>query len=205
MKRYLILLLLCCLAISLSATGSAEIHAKMQGAYKSLSSFQANVSQTNYYPQLKRSIVYDGRIYFSPGRMLMSFDKPHTQLLKIENSRVELYDAQSNTLFKAQMLPQFGKMNPVEILQLYWTKSTVKIIRESGDIVSVKLIPKDDPLIISLNASINKKSGLVQSLSYSDSSGNTVTYAFSGIKTNAAIPSGVWSFSYPKDAQIIEQ
>ncbi|MDZ4182868.1 MAG: outer membrane lipoprotein carrier protein LolA [Candidatus Cloacimonadaceae bacterium] len=205
MKRYIIIILLCALALSLTAATTAEVYAKMQSAYKNLSTFQANVKQTNYYPQLKRSIVYDGKIYFSPGRMLMSFDKPHTQRLVIQNSRVELYDAQSNTLFKARMLPQFGKMNPVEILQVYWTKSTVKITRESGDIAQVKLIPKDDPLVTSLEASIHKKSGIVQTLSYSDSSGNTVTYAFSGIKTNAAIPASVWNFSYPKDAQIIEQ
>lgn len=205
MKRYIIIILLCALALSLTAATPAEIYTKMQSAYKNLSTFQANVKQTNYYPQLKRSIVYDGKIYFSPGRMLMSFDKPHTQRLVIQNSRVELYDAQSNTLFKAQMLPQFGKMNPVEILQVYWTKSAVKITKESGDIAQVKLTPKDDPLVTALEASINKKSGIVQTLSYSDSSGNTVTYAFSGIKTNAAIPASVWNFSYPKDAQIIEQ
>ena len=60
-------------------------------------------------------------------------------------------------------------------------------------------------LISSLSATLDKKSGLVTSLSYTDKSGNKVTYKFSGIKTNAAIPASVWNFNYPKEVQVIEQ
>ncbi|HNT52762.1 MAG TPA: hypothetical protein PKH19_05115, partial [Candidatus Syntrophosphaera sp.] len=68
-----------------AATGTAALYAKLQAAYKNLSSFQAELKQTNYYPQLKRSIVYNGRIYFTPGRLLMSFDKPSVQRMQIQN------------------------------------------------------------------------------------------------------------------------
>lgn len=188
-----------------AAVSQAQLYQKMRAAYGSLKTYQAELSQSNYYPQLKRTISYNGKIYFTPGRMLMSFSSPSVQRLQIRDGQVELYDASSKTLLRAPMQPEFGKMNPVEILDLYWQKSRVSVTSETARQASVSLKPKSDKLISSLSATLDKKSGLVTSLSYSDKSGNKVTYKFSGIKTNAAIPSSVWNFSYPKDVQVIEQ
>jgi len=188
-----------------AAVSQAQLYQKMRAAYGSLKTYQAELSQSNYYPQLKRTISYNGKIYFTPGRMLMSFSSPSVQRLQIRDGQVELYDAASKTLLRAPMQPEFGKMNPVEILDLYWQKSRVSVTSETKSQASVSLKPKSDKLISSLSATLDKKSGLVTSLSYTDKSGNQVTYKFSGIKTNAAIPSSVWNFSYPKDVQVIEQ
>lgn len=204
MKKYIIALLaLLAAGSALSALSSSELYAKLRSAYQNLSSFQAEVRQSNHYPQLKKTITYSGRIYFTPGRMLMSFSKPSVQSLKIENQRVEVYDASSNTLFQSAMQPQFGKMNPVEILQLYWAKSSVTITSQSKTAASVKLLPKDDELVTSLTATLDPASGIVNKLSYTDKGGNSVSYSFSGIKLNATIPASVWQTSYPKDVQII--
>lgn len=188
-----------------AATTPKAIYATMQSKYGSLSSFQAEVRQSNYYSQLKKNINYDGKIYFASGRLLMHFTKPQIQRLQIENGKLTLFDAMSNTILKSAIQPEFGKMNPVEVLQIYWTKSKVSITKEDNSTVSVSLIPNNDPMIKSLSAVIVKSSGLVQNLSYSDKSGNSVSYAFSGIKLNQAIPAGVWSFTYPKTAQVLQQ
>lgn len=206
MKKILAaVLVLFLLSPAFAVVSTAQLYTRMQSAYQSLNSFQAALKQSNHFPQLKKTISYTGRIYFTPGRMLMSFDQPSVQRLYIADGRVELYDAQSNTVFRAQMLPQFGRMNPLEILQLYWDKSKVSITKEDGTTVSVKLVPKKDDLISSLTATLNKKTGLVSSLSYTDKSGNAVTYSFSNIKVNAGIAKNVWSFSYPKGVQVVEQ
>lgn len=189
----------------LSGTGTDDVYARMRTAYKGINTYQAAVTQSNYYPQLKKTIQYTGKMYFSGGRMLMSFDKPHIQRLHIESGKVQLYDSLSNTIFRGTILPQFGRMNPLEILQVYWERSTVSITGTKGENVSVRLVPVKDPMLKSLGAVINKKTGLVQTLSYQDSAGNSVTYAFSKIKLNSSIPAGVWSFTYPKDAQVIER
>jgi len=196
------LLLFCSLS---AATAPKAVYAKMQSLYGGLSSFQAGVRQTNYYSQLKKNIVYDGKIYFTPGRMLMHFTKPQIQRLQIENGKLVLFDGMSNTILKSRIQPEFGKMNPVEVLQLYWNKSKVSVTKEDKSSVSVSLIPNSDPMINRLSAVIIKSSGLVQSLAYSDKSGNSVSYAFSGIKLNQGIPAGIWSFTYPKTAQILQQ
>ncbi|HOZ00533.1 MAG TPA: outer membrane lipoprotein carrier protein LolA [Candidatus Syntrophosphaera sp.] len=192
-------------AVGMYAIGSTELYAKLQSTYKNLSSFQASLQQSNYYPQLKKTITYSGNIYFTPGRMLMSFSKPNIQRLLIQGGQVEMYDAASNTLFRGKVLPEFGRMNPVEILQLYWTKSKLSVLAEDKTSASVKLVPNQDKLVSSLTATLNKNTGVVSKLSYTDKSGNTVTYNFSGIRLNAGIAAGIWNYTYPKGVQTIEQ
>jgi outer membrane lipoprotein-sorting protein len=60
-------------------------------------------------------------------------------------------------------------------------------------------------MIREIRATISRISGLVQNLSYTESSGNTVTYAFSNIRTNESIPASVWTYRYPADAQVLNQ
>ena len=143
----LILMAFACL-IALQGQTASELYSKLQTTYKNLSSFQAVLQQSNYYPQLKKTVTYSGRIYFTQGRMLMKFTKPSEQYLKIENNRVELYDAASNTLFQSAVQAQFGRMNPVEILQFYWDKSAVTVTASGKNSASVKLVP--NRMILSL-------------------------------------------------------
>ncbi|MDX9828468.1 MAG: outer membrane lipoprotein carrier protein LolA [Spirochaetia bacterium] len=204
MKKISIILILSLFGV-LYAITTSELHDKVKLRYQNLSSFQANVQQTNYYTQLKRSIVYSGKLYFTPGRMLMSFSKPSVQRLQIQSGKAELYDASSNTLLRSNMQPEFGKMNPVEILQHYWTRSKVSIVKQEKHLCTVKLIPQKDPMIKDMQAVIDSKTGIVNSLKYADPAGNTVTYLFSNIKRDAAIPPSVWKYDYPKDVQVISQ
>lgn len=206
MKKLLpILAILLFLSASLSAVSSADLYKKLQSAYKGINSYQASVTQSNYYPQLKKTITYTGKMYFTPGRMLMHFEKPNLQRLHIESGKVTLYDGLSNTIFTSDIQPQYGRMNPLEILQLYWDRSSVKLDNQKGDLVDVTLTPAKDAMLSSLSATINAKNGQVQKLSYRDAGGNTVSYSFSGIKLNSSIPASVWKFTYPKDAQRIDQ
>jgi outer membrane lipoprotein-sorting protein len=193
------------LAQAFAGTSTDALYNKLQAAYDKLTSFQAAVSQNNYYTQVKKSITYTGNIYFTQGRMLMHFTKPGIQRLLIQNGKVELYDAGSKTVFKSPMQPEFGRMNPVEILQLYWTKSSVTVVSEDKTNATVKLMPAKDDMVNSLSATLNKSSGIVSKLSYTDKSGNSVTYSFSNIKLNGSIPASVWKYEYPKGTQIVEQ
>lgn len=205
MKKTATLLIIALLLASLAAVSTQELYKKLSTTHAGISSYQANVTQSNYYPQLKKTITYTGTMYFSSGKMLMHFTKPGVQRLLIENGQVQLYDAMSNTLYKGEIMPQYGRMNPLEILQLYWDRSTVSVTSQKGDIVNVSLKPVKDTMLKSLSASVNYKSGLVQSLSYQDSGGNSVSYSFSGIKLNGGIPASVWKYSIPKDVQVIQQ
>lgn len=202
-KIITLILLLCC--NFLFGISSEALYQKIAKTYGSLSSFQAVIKQDNYFAQLDKSITYHGNIYFTKGRMVICFNKPYFQRLSVSGGIVELYDSQSNTLFRSKMRPEFGKMNPVEILQLYWKKSTVNIQQGKGNLVNVFLKPFDDPVIVSISAVVNSESGIVQSLTWTNRNNDKVTYNFSSIKTNAKIPASVWQYTYPKDVQVVEQ
>jgi len=198
-----LILLLCC--NFLFGISSEALYQKIAKTYGSLSSFQAVIKQDNYFAQLDKSITYHGNIYFTKGRMVIRYNKPYFQRLSVSGGIVELYDSQSNTVFRSKMRPEFGKMNPVEILQLYWKKSTVNIQQGKGNLVNVFLKPFDDPVIVSISAVVNSESGIVQSLTWTNRNSDKVTYNFSSIKTNAKIPASVWQYTYPKDVQVVEQ
>jgi len=202
-KIITLILLLCC--NFLFGISSEALYQKIAKTYGSLSSFQAVIKQDNYFAQLDKSITYHGNIYFTKGRMVIRFNKPYFQRLSVSGGIVELYDSQSNTVFRSKMRPEFGKMNPVEILQLYWKKSTVNIQQGKGNQVNVFLKPFDDPVIVSISAVVNSESGIVQSLTWTNRNNDKVTYNFSSIKTNAKIPASVWQYTYPKDVQVVEQ
>ena len=202
-KIITLILLLCC--NFLFGISSEALYQKIAGTYGSLSSFQAVIKQDNYFAQLNKSISYEGNIYFTKGKMVIRYNKPYFQRLSVSGGIVELYDSQSNTVFRSKMRPEFGKMNPVEILQLYWKKSTVNIQQGKGNLVNVFLKPFDDPVIVSISAVVNSESGIVQSLTWTNRNNDKVTYNFSSIKTNAKIPASVWQYTYPKDVQVVEQ
>lgn len=195
-----------CLSLSLlAAMTPAQVYTKLQGAYNSLRTYQATVSQTNRYRNLSRTITYTGRIYFQPSRMLMHFTNPQIQRLQIENGNITLFDSQSNTIMRSSMRPEYSRMNPIQLLQEYWGKSTVRVVAENRSNVTVELSIANDTVLRSINAELNRSSGLVNRLSYTDLSGNSVSYSFSGVRINAAIPANVWRFSYPADAQEVNR
>lgn len=203
MKKISILLLMFCSL--LGAINSTELYQKLDSRYASLSSFQASVTQVNFFSRIDRKISYEGKIYFSAGRMLMSFEKPSLQRMYIHSGKAELFDGSSNTLYRSDILPEANKMNPLELLQLYWNKSQVKITASDKAHSWVRLLPKSDPMLKQIEAKIDNHSGIVQSLSYTDLSDNKVSYSFSNIVINRPIAAKIWDFTYPKDTQIIEQ
>ncbi len=193
------------MSFTLSAIGTGELRHQIDKSYGTLKTWQADIIQTNYFRQLNRKITYHGRIFYGSERLLIEFSRPHHQRLSIDNSRVQLYDAQTNTVFKTKVLPEFGRINPVDILRHYWNLSTVSITKHDNKTVSVVLIPQNDPMIKKINTRIRRSDWIVEQLSYQDGGGNTVTYDFSNIRINAAISASVWEFRPPSDAQVIEQ
>ncbi|MDZ4121398.1 MAG: outer membrane lipoprotein carrier protein LolA [Candidatus Cloacimonadaceae bacterium] len=205
MKKIKLLLAGILLLSSLGAITPQELKTRMDKAYAGIKTMQSDIEQTNYFSQIKHKTTYSGKLYYEPQRLLISFDKPTIQRLQIDAGRVSIYDAASKTLIRTELLPEFQKLNPLELLQHYWGKSTLSITKEEKNLVHIKLITQKDSFIRELTGSIDKVSGLVQSLSYADFNDNTVSYTFKNIKLNSSIPAAIWSFKPPKDTQEILQ
>lgn len=204
MKKISLLFLLLVLSLSLSAISKEELQQKIDARYKNLSTYQANVVQKNRYVGMNKELSFEGRFYFEGEKLLLSFHKPHIQRLYIVGKKGEIYDESSKTLFKSEIMPQFQRLNPIEILSTYWTKSKVSILKEDKSGVQLKLVPGSDPMFKDIEAKVSP-SGVINELSYSDNSGNKVKYIFSEIKFNQSIDKGVWGYTYPKDTRIIQR
>ncbi|MDI3503293.1 MAG: hypothetical protein PWP64_229 [Candidatus Cloacimonadota bacterium] len=187
----------------LSAQSSAELYQRLSSRYSKLTSFQANLEQHNFYYGLNKEISYQGKIYFQAGKLLMSFSEPNVQRLYIDKGKAELYDGASHILYKSDILPEYSRMNPLEILQLYWDQAKVQILENSNGHSRVKLSLQKDPMLKEIEALIDDNTGLVKELSYIDNSDNVVSYYFTKILIDTKIPEDVWLYNYPEDTQII--
>ncbi len=202
-KLILVFLLLC--SLSLYAQSTEELRQKLESTYRDLSTWQARLTQTNYFAQIKQSTTYEGHFFYQPPRLLIRFDKPHQQRLQIEGKDVSLYDAQSKSLLKTSLLPEFERMNPIQILQHYWSRSQVEISKRDKQRITIILRPESDNFIKTLNAVIDYGTGFIVELAYTDFSGNTVTYKFSNSRANQKIDPAVWKFAPPADTQVIQR
>jgi len=193
------------LVLLLLGQSSDALRTKVENAYKKINSLEAKVVQTNYFAQLKTSKSFEGKIFYQVNRLLLRFEKPYLQRLQISGSVVDIYDSQSQTLISSALMPELGQMNPLTILQFYWNKSKVEITAKTKGRISIKLTPKNDTFVKTLSAVIDAESALIYELSYADFSNNTVSYVFSGIKTNHRIDPAIWKFNPPKGTQLIHQ
>lgn len=189
----------------LSAQSNDKLYQSLSSRYSNLKSFQADLKQNNFYSSINQEISYQGKIYFQAGKMLISFAKPNVQRLYIEDGKAELYDGASRILYRSEILPEYNRMNPLEILQLYWNKAEVQILEHDSGHSRVKLTLQKDPMLKEIEALIDDNTGLVKELSYIDLADNLVSYYFTKILIDASIPEDIWLYSYPKDTQIIEQ
>ncbi len=205
MKTRFALLIFLILTFTCSAISVDEVRSKLETAYRDVNSWQAKLTQTNYFAQIDKTSTFEGTFYYQPPRLLIQFDKPHLQRLQIDNQSVSMYDAQSQTLLKTQLMPQFERMNPVQILQHYWDRSRIKITKQDKSQVSISLSPEKDSFVKSLEATISINSGFISELAYTDYSDNKVTYKFSGAVSNRSIDPKLWIFSPPKGTQVIDR
>jgi outer membrane lipoprotein-sorting protein len=205
MKTRIALFIFLILSLTCSAISVNELRTKLETAYKDISSWQAQLVQTNYFAQIGKTSSFEGNFYYQPPRLLIQFDKPHLQRLHIDGKNVSMYDAQSQTLLKTQLMPQFERMNPIQILQHYWDRSKVEITRQDKNSVTISLSPEKDSFVKQLEATLSIKSGYINELAYTDYSENRVTYKFSGAAANKSIDPKLWIFSPPKGTQIIER
>ena len=205
MKKIKLLLAFMLLVASLMGVSPQELKTRMDRTYSGLKTMQTEIVQKNYFSQIKHSTTFTGKLYYEPQRLLISFDKPSVQRLQIESGRVSIYDAASKTMIKTELLPEFQKLNPIELLQHYWDKSTVKVTKVEKNLAYIQLLTKKDSFIRELSGVVDRDSGLIRELAYIDFNDNTVSYTFKNTRLNGSIPASVWRFTPPKDTQEILQ
>ncbi len=191
-------------AISLPADRIDDAFAYTLQVYNKLTSWQAVIKQTNYFKETKATLTSSGKIYYQKEMLAIRYDKPNEQHLFLNKGKLTVFDKQNNLVVKTKLATAVQSLNPVDILQEFWGKSSKSLVSEKDSLVTIKLTPSENKNIVQIQAALDLRTGYVTSLRYQDEQGNKVGISFSDIKINRKIPPSVWKPVIPKDATVIE-
>lgn len=197
-----ILLLLCGL---LNADRLDDSYKKMLNSYGKLSTWQADISQTNYFSQTKSKLVSSGVFFYNKKAVSIRYTKPNEQSLLIKDGIVTIYDKNSKTAVKSQLISTVQSLNPVEIVKSYWQKSEKAFVQSKDGIDTITLKPIKDNQVKELTVSLNSKNGFVTKLIYKDKQDNSVSISFTKMKANKPIPTSAFQLVIPKDVKVIQR
>lgn len=204
-KFFSITIILILLSSILQADKVEDIYQKMLKSYTKLSSWQAAISQTNYFGQTKTTLKSSGTFYYQKNKVAIYYNKPNQQSLLVQNGTLTMYDKASNTAMKSHLVSAVQSLNPAEIVKTYWQVSDKTILQktELNTVLSIK--PKSDEQIKEIKTTVLNKTGYITNLVYIDKQGNSVAISFSKLKVNKPIPAAVWKLKIPKNAKVFEQ
>jgi len=193
------------ITILLNADRIDASYRKMLDSYGKLTSWQAVISQTNYFTDSKVKLASSGNFYYMKNRIAIRYNKPNEQVLLIQDKKVTIYDKSSNSVIKSQLSSAVQSLNPVEIVSSYWQKSEKKLLPGTEKTSNIQLKHKNDKQIREIIFTSDNQTGYITKLIYNDLQGNSVTIAFTKIVVNKTIPASVWKLNIPKTAQVFER
>jgi outer membrane lipoprotein-sorting protein len=204
-KITLLLALLLLFCGSLSADKLNDAYQKMLLSYGKLTSWQAVLSQTNYFKQPNTTLQSSGNFYYQKGKIAIRYSKPQIQILLVQNGTVTMYDKSANTALKSRLTSSVQSLDPVGIIRTYWGKSTKTLLKSKTGYTAMSLKPKNAAQIKEIRFTLANATGYVNQLTYFDPQGNSVTVAFSKMQVNKQIPASVWKLNLPSNARVMEQ
>ncbi len=202
---------LICLAL-IFMTCSALLHAdrlqdsynKMLATYAKVNSWQAAITQSNYFAQSQSTLKSSGTFYFQRGKVAIYYTKPQVQYLLVTDGKVTIYDQAARSAMRSGLLSSVQSLNPVEIVKTYWNASQKSLVQSVQGTTAILLKPKSDKQIKEITVTLQNSTGYVKKLSYRDISGNTVSLSFTSGKVNQAIPKKIWNLPIPKSVKVLE-
>lgn len=182
-----------------------EHYQKMLSAYAKLNTWQAELSQTNYFKEADTSLKSSGAFYYQKGEVCIRYHKPNEQVLMIRDKRVTVYDKSSNIVVKSALITSVQSLDPVEIVKTYWKSSEKTLSSDTGKQAVISLRPKSDKQIREILVTLDSRTGYVNKLSYTDPQNNSVEIAFTKMQINKPIPASVWKLDLPPGVQVFER
>jgi len=195
MKISIILLLLIS-SLYLSADQLDDIYNQIIDKYSKIYSFEATLSQENYWSEIDRTKSTTGRIYYNTDSLYISYDPPDEQELFVQGNTVIMHDKKSGQAIfmdKGEFL-----IRPLDIIKSYWNESEKQLLPVQDDFIMLLIKRADEEIIISL------KSGLITSLLITDKENNSVKYQFLDEKINPEFPKSIFIPAFPKNTNIID-
>jgi outer membrane lipoprotein-sorting protein len=200
-RKPLLMAALLCISF-LQAINLDTFYSNMHQRYDAIKSMQADVTQVNEFVLSKSTLTSYGKLYYQPGKLLITYNKPHIQKLLVSNGLTQVYDQDSKTLIKSKTAANMQSANPLMLVDQFWQDSKKEIISEDSTQITLRLIPNTNKNVKQIKTTFSLSTYLPRELSYSDASGNTVRYKFRNLRTGQNIPPATWNLQVPTGTRI---
>jgi outer membrane lipoprotein-sorting protein len=193
--KILLLLIVSSFGLFAAEMNIEKIYAGVIENYKNITTFQADLVQTNYWKELDIEKESLGRIIYNEENLLLNYLDPAGQQMLVTKSSVTIYDSLSQN---AMISDKTTELRPDKIIAEYWDKSQkeIKHLTATGVILLLTSDSEEIEILISHSHIVFFK--------LSDSSGNTVKYSFKNIVKNAELNDVLFQLQIPENVNIID-
>jgi len=178
----------------------------LQRHYQQTDSFKANFKETvtraGALPQVRTGIIY----YRKPGRLRWEFTEPQPETIVSDGSLIYDYDPGLNQVVETPLKNAFKSQSAAAFLlgvgNVDRDFEAAPVVSRGGDTLShVALTPRGGGDRIELG--IDRNTFNIVTLGLTDALGNRTEFEFSAVERNLAIESGMFVFTVPAGADIV--
>ena len=212
MRRGRILSVVSALSVACAAFAASDpLHDaldRIQQRYESTRTLTADFKQTVESPTLARPLQSQGTVAFEkPNRMRWDYAKPDEQLIVGDGETLWVYQPEDHQAIKAPLGEAFQATTPVTFLAGLGRLDRdfeATLVREDADDWQLRLVPKKDPALGTLELRVRKKDAAIEEARITDPVGTTTRIAFSNEKRNVTIDPARFRFSPPAGVDVIK-
>jgi len=199
---FLVLLLNIVVLLSDTLDNLEVIRQNLTNTYQSLSSYQADFKQINHWQEQQTQLVSEGVIFIEGEKFTLSYTKPGSQRIVIDDDKVYIIDDKDRTIIIAELQDH---LNPVGIINLYWNKSKTAIKKETDKELVIILTSIEDPTIREIEVEVRKKDFMILRINYEDFDDNKVEFRFLNEKMNRQLDKKAFHIPLNEGYAIIDQ
>ncbi len=194
----IILTILCAISLLFSAEADPEnLKQKLLDAYSGINTFEAEFVQNNFWPELDKELISYGKIYFDNDHLKLAYTDPEGQFLVLDSLIVTMFDPNSNQAIISASSEI--DIRPRSIIKNYWQDSLLVSFQQKLETADIELRTEAGDRI-----SFHTENTLITELTYSDADSNRVTYKFSELRLNQALPENVFDIILPDDVNLLD-
>jgi outer membrane lipoprotein carrier protein len=184
-----------------AANGVEQLHQFLEGSKTAKASFTQSVINKSGKEGQKAS---GNMIFQRPGKFRWTYEKPYSQLIVGDGSKLWSYDKELNQVVIKPMSQALGS-SPAALLagdNALEKNFDLKDGGESGGLAWLDATPKNNEAGFE-RVRIGFKGGLPQTMEVRDNFGQTTMLQFVGFERNVAVTSDTFRFVPPKGADVI--
>jgi outer membrane lipoprotein-sorting protein len=174
-----------------------DIYEAILEKYSSISTYEADFTQENYWKDLDVDKISSGKVYYNSNCFLLSYTEPAGQTLLLEDNILKIVDIESNQMLITDNITH--ELRPDKIISSYWQNSQVDLVKRAEDLIELDFITQSgDSIFVVLN------DFMIREFCFTDKQGNSVKYSFSKSVINPDLTDSVFELDLPQDIDIID-